>query len=130
MDSDYIVYRHNILLRKANFISKNAAFRGRFLSLGLNFLIFTYTFIEVYVMSNKKESKNINSLEECIMAAAVRIRQDEFEMSRKMQEYAEQLKKQSKENPAKAKADAKIALVRTGVLTKNGNAKRKIVSWE
>ena len=47
-------------------------------------------------------------------------------MSEEMNEYIRALRNMPKEQAA---IDAKAALIRTGVLTKNGNVKKKIVSW-
>lgn len=37
---------------------------------------------------------------------------------------------EAKRSPDRARIDATDALIRTGVVTKHGNPKKKIVSWE
>lgn len=55
------------------------------------------------------------------------IRQNDLEIIEGMKKYIEYLKKLPKEE---AKIKAKEALIRTGVLTEDGEEKESIVSWE
>lgn len=55
---------------------------------------------------------------------------NEAELAEEMKRYVSHLREQQKYNNAAVKTEAKKALIRTGVLTRNGNLKKKIVSWE
>lgn len=60
------------------------------------------------------------------MTTTVSLRESEEVFIKEMTSYIEVLKKQKK----LSKTDAKIALIRTGVLTEDGKEKEKIVTWE
>ena len=47
-----------------------------------------------------------------------------------MKDYVNALKKRMKDSDNKTYEEAKDALIRTGVMTKNGRPKKKIVNWE
>ena len=64
------------------------------------------------------------------LTTAKKILQDDLEFANVMQNYLEQLKKQSQESPSKAKKEAKESLTRMGVLTPDGKVKDQIVSWD
>lgn len=61
------------------------------------------------------------------MQIAVMLQKKDKETLSEMDAYIVKLKKQSK---TAAKTHAVTALKRTGVLSSNGNSKKKIVSWE
>lgn len=65
-----------------------------------------------------------------IMSTATKLIEDEMVFAQEMQRYIEKLEKQSRECTKEAKKDARAALERTGVITKSGKTKKKIVSWE
>jgi len=76
-------------------------------------------------MEKQKYSKGVDVMDEI-----VRLIDSEKDITRAMDSYISELKRVKKESPEKAYNDAKKALIRTGVMTKNGNMKKKIVSWE
>lgn len=65
-----------------------------------------------------------------MMKLAAELRRNDEKYIREMQQYVERLKAQGGEDRTTASKDARNALVRTGVLTQNGRAKKKIVTWE
>lgn len=70
---------------------------------------------------NVKPAKEVG-----VMTTTVSLRESEEVFIKEMTSYIEVLKKQKK----LSKTDAKIALIRTGVLTEDGKEKEKIVTWE
>lgn len=70
---------------------------------------------------NMKPAKEVG-----VMPTTVSLRESEEVFIKEMTSYIEVLKKQKK----LSKTDAKIALIRTGVLTEDGKEKEKIVTWE
>lgn len=58
---------------------------------------------------------------------AMRLQADERDFIHGMTAYIKKLKALA---PEEAQKDAKEALIRTGVLTKDGKIKKSIVSWE
>lgn len=64
------------------------------------------------------------------MSTAVKLRAAEVEFIKEMDNYVMKLKKQQIESSETACIEAKEALLRTGVVTKSGKTKKKIVSWE
>lgn len=64
------------------------------------------------------------------MEIAVALREDEMQKVVAMQNYVNEKKNQAKQTPEIAKEEAKKALKRTGVVSKRGNPKKVIVSWE
>ncbi|MCD8015159.1 MAG: hypothetical protein LUG99_18690 [Lachnospiraceae bacterium] len=58
------------------------------------------------------------------------IQESDTRYVKEMHEYVFALKKQQNEAPDMACADAKKALIRTGVTTSTGVPKEKIVTWE
>lgn len=64
------------------------------------------------------------------MSTAVKLRAAEVEFIKEMDNYVIKLKKQQIESSETAYIAAKKALLRTGVATKSGKTKKKIVSWE
>ena len=70
---------------------------------------------------NVKPAKEVG-----VMTTTVSLRESEEVFIKEMTSYIEVLKKQKK----LSKTDAKIALIRTGVLTEDGKEKEKIVIWE
>lgn len=70
---------------------------------------------------NVKPAKEVGA-----MTTTVSLRESEEVFIKEMTSYIEVLKKQKK----LSKTDAKIALIRTGVLTEDGKEKEKIVTWE
>ena len=65
-----------------------------------------------------------------VMPTTVSLRESEEVFIREMNSYIEVLKKQQQLSKAIARKNAKIALIRTGVLTEDGKEKEKIVTWE
>ena len=65
-----------------------------------------------------------------VVSTAVKLREADTEIIGKMDCYITKLRKQQQEVPDAAYREAKKALIRTGVATKQGNTKPKIVSWE
>lgn len=64
------------------------------------------------------------------MSTAVKLRAAEVEFIEEMDNYIVKLKKQQIESKESAYSEAKKALLRTGVVTRGGKTKKKIVSWE
>ena len=64
------------------------------------------------------------------MSTAVKLRAAEVEFIKEMDNYIKKLKKQQNESGQIAYDEARHALFRTGVVTKSGKTKKKIVSWE
>ena len=77
---------------------------------------------------NKKGS--VKKKEVDVMSTAVKLRQLDNIFIEEMDNYIKKLEKQKNDSKEIALQEAKEALVRTGVCTKKGNVKRKIVSWE
>lgn len=66
-----------------------------------------------------------------IMTTATILRNEEFKFANEMEEYVEEIKNKRKlKGEAECRKEALAALKRTGVVTKNGNTRKKIVSWE
>lgn len=65
-----------------------------------------------------------------IMSTAVKLRQSDNNFIEEMDRYIRELENQKKTSQDMAYQEAKKALYRTGVGTKKGNIKKKIVSWE
>lgn len=65
-----------------------------------------------------------------VMSTSVILRTDEVKFIKEMENYVIKLKKQQIESRKNAYNDAKKALLRTGVVTRSGKTKKKIVSWE
>lgn len=78
---------------------------------------------------NIKNSKT-NEKEVDVMNTAVKLCAAEVEFIKEMDEYIGKLKKQQLDSNEDACRAAKAALLRTGVVTKGGKTKKKIVSWE
>ena len=81
-------------------------------------------------MSYKEDESTIeskNTKEATFLKIAVSLQERQAEYTRGMDAYIERLKNQE---PDTARENAMRALVRTGVVTRNGNPKKKIVSWE
>lgn len=68
--------------------------------------------------------------EAMFMKTAAILRKNEMQRVVAMQKYVVAKQTQARKEPAVAREEAKGALVRTGVITKGGNTKRVIVSWE
>lgn len=49
---------------------------------------------------------------------------------KEMAKYVKKMETMQKDSPEEAKLEARKALIKTGVINRNGTAKRKIVSWE
>ena len=64
------------------------------------------------------------------MSTAVKLRAAEVKFINEMDNYVLKLKKQRLESRDTAYKEAKTALLRTGVVTKSGKPKKRIVSWE
>lgn len=64
------------------------------------------------------------------MKTSVILREDEMKKIREMQKYVNKMRVQAQKEPEVARVEARGALVRTGVITKKGNPKKIIVSWE
>ena len=64
-----------------------------------------------------------------VKTAAI-LRKNEMQRVTAMRKYVVAMQVQAKKSPATAKEEARGALVRTGVITKAGNPKKVIVSWE
>ena len=75
----------------------------------------------------QKQQENETGQEVNAMTTAVKLQQSDKEYIEGMKRYLEELKQQP---PEQAKDEAKKALIRTGVLTRNGKPKKTIVSWE
>lgn len=67
---------------------------------------------------------------ETFMSVSAVLREDEMKRVRAMQKYVDKMRIQAQEEPDTARIEARRALVRTGVITKKGNPKKVIVSWE
>lgn len=65
-----------------------------------------------------------------IVSTAVKLREDELVFANELRDYVLSLKEEYKDSPDKARDAAKEALIRTGVMSEDGVAKEKIVSWE
>lgn len=65
-----------------------------------------------------------------IMSTAVKLREDELIFANELRDYVLSLKEEYKTSPDKARDAAREALIRTGVMSEDGVAKKKIVSWE
>lgn len=87
-----------------------------------------YNYLEVLVV--KKAIDENNKKEVDAMSTAVKLRAAEVEFIKEMDNYVLRLKKQQIESSENAYNEAKSALLRTGVITKSGKTKKKIVSWE
>lgn len=72
----------------------------------------------------------MNEKEEVFMKTATALRKKEMQRVAAMRKYVATKQAQAKKEPTAASEDARGALVRTGVITKNGNPKKVIVSWE
>lgn len=72
-----------------------------------------------------KDEKGVDA-----MSTATILRKEEYLFAKEMESYIETLKNQQKMSQDDAYEDAKNALKRTGVINRNGNTKKKIVSWE
>lgn len=68
--------------------------------------------------------------EAIFMETAAILRKSEMQRVVAMRKYVITKQIQAKESPAVAKTEARGALMRTGVITKGGNPKKVIVSWE
>lgn len=75
---------------------------------------------------DEKENLHIKK-EGSAMEAAIRFQNDDQKMIQEMAAYIKKLKAQPRET---AKKEAKEALIRTGITTKDGKLKDSIVSWE
>lgn len=76
-------------------------------------------------VSRKKDAKEV-----AVVVTTVSLRESEEVFIREMIAYVEKLKLQQKNCKHEARREAKVALIRTGVLTEDGKAKEKIVTWE
>lgn len=65
-----------------------------------------------------------------VMNTAVRLQAADLRFLADMDAYLQKLKQQQSDSPKQACKEAKDALYRTGVTTKKGKLKKKIVSWE
>ena len=65
-----------------------------------------------------------------IMSTTVSLRESEEVFVREMSHYVTTLKLQQQKSRYRAQEEAKSALIRTGVLTEEGEEKEKIVTWE
>ena len=77
-----------------------------------------------------KNAKKIDKKEVDVMNTAVEIRSTEVEFIKEMDHYIEKLRQQQTDSVDTAYKEAMDALLRTGVVNKNGKPKEKIVSWE
>lgn len=64
------------------------------------------------------------------MNTTVKLQTTDEELIKAMGKYVCNLKKQQNRPSEKMYNEAKSALVRTGVVTKRGKTKKRIVSWE
>lgn len=67
---------------------------------------------------------------ETFMRVSAMLREDEMKKVRAMQKYVDEIRAQAQKKPDVARIEACEALVRTGVITRKGNPKKVIVSWE
>ncbi len=74
--------------------------------------------------------ENMDEKEAMFMNTAAILRKNEMQRVTAMRKYVVAKQAQAKESPVIAREEAKGALVRTGVITKGGNPKKVIVSWE
>lgn len=65
-----------------------------------------------------------------VMSTAFKLRAAEVEFIKEMDDFVVKLKKQQVESSETAYIEAKSALLRTGVVTKSGKTKKRIVTWE
>ena len=65
-----------------------------------------------------------------IMITAAKLQEPDLMLIKDMESFIEKLKKQQQNSQEDAYKDAKQALYRTGVISKNGKTKKKIVTWE
>lgn len=68
--------------------------------------------------------------EAMFMKSAAILRKKEMQRVDAMRKYVDAKQVQAKKFPVIAREEARGALVRTGVITKAGNPKKVIVSWE
>lgn len=65
------------------------------------------------------------------MTTATLLKNDEYQFADEMESYVKKMKEDRNINGTeKHRAEALAALKRTGVLTKDGNTKNRIVTWE
>lgn len=76
------------------------------------------------------KKRRVKKKEVDVMSTAVKLRQIDNIFIEEMDKYIEKLEKQQARSNESALQEANEALVRTGVCTKKGNLKKKIVSWE
>lgn len=66
-----------------------------------------------------------------VMTTATILEKEEYKFANEMEKYVKELKSMRKRNgEAECREEALEALKRTGVVTRNGNTRKKIVSWE
>lgn len=81
--------------------------------------------------TNFRSKGNVKPAKEVgVMQTTVSLRESEEVFIREMNSYIEVLKKQQLLSKKTARKNARIALIRTGVLTEDGKEKEKIVTWE
>lgn len=78
----------------------------------------------------KKEVPTKNKKEIDVMSTAAKLSKSERKYLVEMDNYIVKLKKMEHASGEAACNEAKKALLRTGVVTRSGKAKKKIVSWE
>lgn len=64
------------------------------------------------------------------MSTAVKFREDELVFANGLRDYVLSLKENYEKSPDEARNAAREALIRTGVMSEDGETKEKIVSWE
>lgn len=64
------------------------------------------------------------------LSTAIKLRENEARYLKDMEIYIKRLEDEQVKSKENAYQEAKKALIRTGVMDKNGKMKKKIVSWE
>lgn len=64
------------------------------------------------------------------LSTAIKLRENEARYLRDMEIYIKRLEDEQVKSKESAYQEAKKALIRTGVMDKDGKMKKKIVSWE
>ncbi len=78
----------------------------------------------------KTEKQMKKKLEVNMMDNRMKLQMSAMSYTKELDLYIKKLKKQKSICKEDALEDAKLALKRTGVTTKSGRTKKKIVSWE
>ena len=85
-------------------------------------------YIGVLCMEMKK-GKSIRE-EVSALSTAIKLRENEKRYLRDMERYIKRLEDEQVKSKESAYREAQEALIRTGVMDKDGKMKKKIVSWE